>query len=116
LRARGGGRIDLVRASEAETTFDPMSLSFGIHNGNRQVNESITVSVTNYSVAEKVYTITESDPNLELSTATLTVAPSETGTFTVSLSVRGASLSEGDVTVSDGTTTHLLPFWYSTGN
>jgi minor extracellular serine protease Vpr len=113
---RGGGRIDLVRAFDAETTFDPMSLSFGSHNGNRQVSESITVEVWNLSETSKTYSITTADPNLSLSTEVLMVAAGATGTFTVTLSVRGGSLSEGDVSVSDGTTTHLIPFWYSTGN
>lgn len=113
---RGGGRIDLVRAFAAETTLDPMSLSFGLHHGNRQVNESITVTVTNLSDGSKTYEIAESDPLLELSTTSLTLAAGASGEFTVSFSARGATLSEGDVTVSDGTTTHLVPFRYSTGN
>jgi len=113
---RGGGRIDLPRAFAAETTFDPMSLSFGLHNGNRKINESITVTVTNLSSAPKTYSISENDANLSLSITTLTVGAGATGTLTVSLSTRGASFAEGDVSVSDGSTTHLIPFWYSTGN
>lgn len=113
---RGGGRIDLVRAFAAETTFEPMSLSFGLHNGNRQVNESITVTVTNLSDGPKAYTISVADPLLSLSTTGLSLAAGASGTFTVGLSARGPALSEGDVVVSDGTTIHLVPFWYSTGN
>src|SRR5690606_1313410 len=44
---RGGGRIDLERASAATTTFDPMSLSFGVSKGNRPVSKTITVTVNN---------------------------------------------------------------------
>ncbi len=57
LMDRGGGRIDLARASAATVTFDPMSLSFGISNGNRPVNESISVTVRNLSATAKELSI-----------------------------------------------------------
>lgn len=41
---------------------------------------------------------------------------SGTATFSVSLATRGPAMAEGDVTISDGTTTFLVPFWYSNGN
>lgn len=114
---RGGGRIDLSRASAVESTMDPMSLSFGIHKGNKSVSQAITVTVRNLSAGPKTYTVSETDGNLSLSgPTTFTVASGQTATFTVTLSVRGAAASEGDVTVSEGGTTHLIPFWYSTGN
>jgi hypothetical protein len=56
------------------------------------------------------------DANLALSTTTLSVPAGGTATFSVTLTARGAAGAEGDVAVSDGVTTYLLPFWYSTGN
>jgi minor extracellular serine protease Vpr len=113
---RGGGRIDLVRASAATTTFDPMSLSFGISNGNRPNVVTIAVTVRDLSGGGKNLTLSESDPNITLSSLTLIVPPGGTATFSATLTTRGAVSAEGDITVSDGTTTFLLPFWYSTGN
>ncbi len=113
---RGGGRIDLARASAATTTFDPMSLSFGVSNGNRNVNETISVTVTNLSSAAKTLTLSEADAALSLSTSSVTLPANGTATFEVHLSAQGPAQAEGDVTVNDGTTTFLIPFWYSTGN
>jgi hypothetical protein len=95
----------------------PASLSFGRHNGSRQVNVSIQVTVRNLTNAGQAYTISESDPRLSLSTSSLSVPGGGTGTFTVSLSARGSTGNVGgDVTVSGGGGTHLLPYWYSVGN
>ncbi|MDQ4036608.1 MAG: S8 family serine peptidase [Chloroflexota bacterium] len=116
VMARGGGRINLARASGATTAFDPMSLSFGISNGKRQVDETITVTVTNLSGGAKTLTLSESDPALSLSAPSVPLAAGGTATFSVTLKARGQASGEGDVTVSDGTTTFLVPFWYSTGN
>lgn len=117
VMTRGGGRIDLAQASTASATFDPMSLSFGSHRGNKQVSVSIPVTVRNLSASSQTFTITVGDPNLSLDTSSLTVAGGGTGTFTVSLSVRGVTDTfEGDVSVSNGGRTYLVPFWYSVGN
>jgi minor extracellular serine protease Vpr len=116
VMARGGGRINVPRAFAADATFDPMSLSFGIHNGNRQVTVSISVTVRDLTGAGQSLTLSESDPNLSLSTTALSVPAAGTASFSVTLSARGATDEEGDVTVSDGATTYLIPFHYSTGN
>ena len=112
---RGGGRIDLARASAATTTFDPMSLSFGISNGNRQVNETISVTVTNLSATAKTLSLSGGTDAMSYP-STVEVAANGQATFEVSLSTRGPAQAEGDVTANDGTTTFLIPFWYSTGN
>ena len=39
-----------------------------------------------------------------------------TATFSVTLATRGPASTEGDITVSDGTTTFLVPFWFSNGS
>lgn len=114
---RGGGRIDLVRASAATTTFDPMSLSFGISNGNRENEVTIAVTARNLTNRDQSLKLKENDPNITLSTSSLTVPAGGTATFSATLKTRGAAQAEGDITVSVGRgTEYLLPFWYSMGN
>lgn len=115
LMDRGGGRIDLARASAATVTFDPMSLSFGISNGNRPVNESISVTVRNLSATAKTLSISGGTEAMTFP-STVAVPGGGTATFIVSLATRGFAEEEGDLTISDGTTTYLVPFWYSNGN
>jgi minor extracellular serine protease Vpr len=112
---RGGGRIDLARASAATATFDPMSLSFGISNGNRPVNETITVTVRNLSGADKNLEFSGGTSDMSFP-ANLFVPAGGTATFEVQLSTRGPAAAEGDLTVTDGSETFLIPFWYSNGN
>jgi subtilisin family serine protease len=112
---RGGGRIDLARASAATTTFDPMSLSFGVSNGNKPVGKSITVTVSNLTEAGKTLSISENSDYLTVP-ETVRVPASGTATFEVRLSVRGAVTDEGDLTISDGDETFLVPYYFSTGN
>jgi minor extracellular serine protease Vpr len=115
VMARGGGRINLERASAATSTFDPMSLSFGISNGNRPVNETISVTVTNLSGVAKTLSISGGTADMSFP-ATVDVGASAQATFEVSLSTRGAASGDGDLTVTDGTESFLIPFWYSNGN
>jgi minor extracellular serine protease Vpr len=112
---RGGGRIDLARASAATATFDPMSLSFGISKGNRQVNETITVTVRNLSGAAKTLSLT-GGTNAMTFPSSVDLPANGTATFDVSLSTRGFAEAEGDITVTAGSETFLIPFWYSNGN
>lgn len=112
---RGGGRIDLARASAATATFDPMSLSFGISNGNRPVNETISVTVRNLSGAAKDLAISGGTDAMSFP-ANLSVPANGTATFEVSLSTRGPAAAEGDLTITDGSETFLVPFWYSNGS
>ena len=112
---RGGGRIDLARASAATVTFDPMSLSFGISNGNRPVNETISVTVRNLSATAKTLTISGGTSAMTFPSS-VALPAGGTATFDVDLATRGPAQAEGDLTVNDGTTTYLIPFWYSNGN
>lgn len=112
---RGGGRIDLARASAATATFDPMSLSFGVSNGNRPVNETISVTVRNLSATAKTLSLSGGTSAMTFP-ATVALPASGTATFEVGLATRGPAQAEGDLTVSDGTSTYLIPFWYSNGN
>jgi hypothetical protein len=112
---RGGGRIDLARASAATVTFDPMSLSFGISNGNRPVNETVSVTVRNLSATAKTLTISGGTSDMTFPSS-VPLPAGGTATFDVDLATRGAAQAEGDLTVNDGTTTYLIPFWYSNGS
>ena len=116
VMARGGGRINLERASAATTTFDPMSLSFGISNGKRQVDEKITVTVRNLSGSAKSLSLSESDSALALSTSSVALPANGTATFSVTRASRGQARGEGDGTVSHGSTTVHIPLWDSNGN
>jgi minor extracellular serine protease Vpr len=107
---RGGGRIDLARASAATATFDPMALSFGVSNGNRPVNETISVTVRNLSATAKTLSLSGGTSAMTFP-ATVTLPASGTVTFDVGLATRGAAPAEGDLTVSDSTATYLIPFW-----
>ena len=80
------------------------------------MRETIDVTVRNLSATAKTLTLSESDPNLALSTESLLLPASGTARFSVSLATRGPATAEGDVTISDGTTTFLVPFHYSNGN
>jgi minor extracellular serine protease Vpr len=115
VMARGGGRINLERASAATATFDPMSLSFGVSNGNRPVNETISVTVRNLSGSATNLMISGGTSDMSYP-ANVAVPANGTATFEVSLSTRGPAEAEGDLTVTDGSETFLIPFWYSNGN
>lgn len=112
---RGGGRIDLVRASAATATFDPMSLSFGISNGNRPVSETITVTVRNLSGTAKTLALSGGTAAMSFPSS-VGVPAGGTAAFDVTLSTRGPAAAEGDLTVTAGGETFLIPFWYSNGN
>lgn len=96
---RGGGRIDLVRASAATATFDPMSLSFGISNGNKPVSKTISVTVKNLSGVDRTMTISEDSAYLT-APEPVDVPANSTATFEVALSVRGAVTEGDDLTVT----------------
>lgn len=117
VMTRGGGRINLGRAMSADVTFDTATLSFGRHNGARQVNVTIEVTVTNLTASSIDLDLwdSKSDSNIELSTGNITVPANGTVIFTVSLSARGGNAGEGDIKAAGGGTTYRLPYWYRTG-
>lgn len=113
--ARGGGRIDLARASEATATFDPMSLSFGVSNGNKPVSRTITVTVKNLSSTARTLSLSGGSQHLSFP-ATVELPADGTATFDVDLTARRSGPVEGDIVITDGTETYLVPFYYSTGS
>lgn len=116
---RGGGRVDLAAAKETAAAFVPVSVSFGFHRGRASISESRTVTVFNTStVSQRTYgiSVTTNEPLVTptVTTTALSVGAAALGSFTVSLSIPQSVPSgdyQGDVVVSDGTTTMRLPWW-----
>jgi subtilisin family serine protease len=111
---RGGGRIDLARASAATTTFDPMSLSFGVSKGNKPVSKTISVTVKDLSGADR--TLAVSGGSSHLSFPSTVEVQDGTANFDVTLRARGAHTVEGDLVLTGDGEEFLVPFYYSTGN
>lgn len=112
---RGGGRIDLARASEATVTFDPMSLSFGVSKGNRPVTKTVSVTVKNLEDTGRTLTVETDGVGLTVDRDEVVVPAGGTATFSVTLRTRGSTSAEGDVVLTEDGVEYLLPFWYSTG-
>ena len=119
VMVRGGGRIDVFRASSATTTFAPMSLSLGLWRGTRTADRTITVTVRNLSGSSHSYSVRESDANLTVSPSSFTLAAGATTTFSVRLVGSGTGQIQGDVriveTTGNATRTYRMPYWYWTG-
>jgi hypothetical protein len=117
VMTRGGGRINVKRAMDADVTFDTASLSFGRHSGNRQVNGTIEVTVSNLTAGAITLELSDSkgDPRITLSTDSLVVPGNGSASFMVSLSARGTHAGEGDIKAAGGGITYRLPYWYRTG-
>ncbi len=114
---RGGGRIDLAAAMETPLTFDPASVSFGFWSGNKPVSAEVTVGVRNVSQATQTCSVAVSGPAIvTASTSSLTLNSGDTTAFTLSLDAgrsgqTGSGDYSGDVSVSCGDTTLLIPWW-----
>jgi minor extracellular serine protease Vpr len=108
--ARGGGRVDVVRAFDATTWFDPVSLSLGILKGNRPFSETRTVAINGTAAASAAVQFDAAPPaGLEL---TADVVGGElTVTMTVARKFPPGDYS-GDIAVTgtDGGV-YLIPFW-----
>lgn len=115
---RGGGRVDLEAAMNATAAFAPASVSFGLRRGSAPVSESRTVTLFNASGSARTYTIAVSSPEPGVSIiagpSPLVVSAGGTATFTVSLTIARTVPSgdyEGDITVTSGGSTMLIPWW-----
>lgn len=112
--ARGGGRVDVVEAFDAEAWFDPVSVSFGLVRGNRPSSQIRTVTVNGAASGVAVEFAAAPPAGVDLN-ATLSGS-----TLTASLSL-GGGVPDGDysgdlvVTGGDGQT-YRLPFWVRVTN
>jgi minor extracellular serine protease Vpr len=109
--ARGSGRIDLVTANSTNAFFAPASVSFGLQAGRAPISVTRTVSYSGPAIGDANVTIvfTSAQPSgLQL---TRTVSGNTiTITLTASNSVPSGD-HRGDIKVTVGGQTHLLPFW-----
>ncbi|MGH2378771.1 MAG: S8 family serine peptidase [Candidatus Limnocylindria bacterium] len=110
VRARGGGRIDLVEAFDAATWFDPVSVSFGQHRGRAPVNVTRTLTVSGASASSVSVEAAGTLPAGLAITASVS-GGAVTVTLTASRAVPGGDYS-GDVvvTATDGQT-YRAPFF-----
>ena len=107
--ARGGGRVDVVEALDATSWFDPVSVSFGIVRGNRNFEETRTIDV-NGTLATAASVLFAAAPPAGL-TVTATVTGGDVSlTTSVGRNVPDGDYS-GDVSVTAGGQTYLVPFW-----
>jgi minor extracellular serine protease Vpr len=109
--ARGGGRVDVVEAFDATTWFDPVSVSFGLVQGNRKFSETMIVEVQGTPAASVAVAFAAAPP----AGVVLSAAP-DSGDVRVTLSL-STSVPDGNysgdviVTGTDGRTSRI-PFWF----
>ena len=106
---RGGGRVDVVAAIDATSWFAPVSVSFGEVRANRPFSDSRMIEVNGASADSVAVSFAGAPPaGLSLTAAT------DGGTVTVDLSIDrtvGNGDYSGDVEISAGGTTYLVPFF-----
>jgi len=120
---RGGGRIDLGAASNANATVDTNigqpSISFGVIPPRSGQTSSVTFTLTSVTSTAVTYTVAavcfSCGPGVTTDVSSLTVAGGGTGTVTVTLST-DASLPVGfyygDITLTGGNGAVLkVPYW-----
>ena len=117
--ARGGGRINVLRANDAEILLSPASVSFGGFTGGKPVASSVAVTFENTGAATSCslsLTINTASAAsfFSLSASSLSLAAGGTGTVTAMFN-GGTSIPTGlywgDVQAVCGSTTLLAP-WF----
>ena len=113
--ARGGGRVDVVEAFDADTWFDPVSVSFGLVRGNKPSTQTRTVAVNGAaaSVASIEWFAT---PPAGVQLTAVVSGSTLTVTLQLGRAVPNGDYS-GDVVVTDASgNTYLIPFWVRVAN
>ena len=114
----GAGLMDVNAAMNAEAAVVPSTLSFGVADGSKTLNQTLTV--TNTGTASDTFNISvvgrDTGFTPQASPASLTLAPGQSGT--VQVSIPGGALSageyEGDIHIDGANTatdTHV-PYWF----
>jgi minor extracellular serine protease Vpr len=108
--ARGGGRVDVVGAFDATTWFDPVSVSFGILQGNRPFSQTRTVAINGTDAASAAVLFDEAPPaGLEV---TVDIVGGElTVTMTVDRKFPPGDYSGDIVVTGTDSGVYLIPFW-----
>ena len=115
--ARGGGRINIEKASLVPVTLDPVSMSFGLWTGNKAVSSQVQVTFKNLrssSLSCSLSMTSSSGSWVALSTSSLTIGASGKASVTATLN-GGMTIDSGDYSgdlVADcGGTTLKAPWW-----
>jgi minor extracellular serine protease Vpr len=113
--ARGGGRVDVAEAFDATTWFDPVSVSFGLVQGNRRFTEKQRVEV-NGVAASGVAVDFDSPPPAGVSLSAVLSGGDVELTMSIDRGVANGDYS-GDavVTGTDGQG-YRIPFWVRVTN
>jgi minor extracellular serine protease Vpr len=112
--ARGGGRIQLPRASATPVLIRPASVSFGFWNGNKTIATSVDLTLTGQNVACDV-TVTNAAGRVTASASNVIATPS--GTI-LTLTLNGGVAADtpsgdytGDVVVNCNSSALKVPWW-----
>lgn len=115
--ARGGGRINIEKASLVPATLDPVSVSFGLWTGNKAVSSQVQVTFKNLrpsSLSCSLSLTSSSGSWVALSASSLTIGASGKASVTATLT-GGMTIDSGDYfgdLVADcGGTTLKAPWW-----
>lgn len=119
LLARGGGLLDLPAATAVPVTLDPVFAGFGEWTGNKEVSDSLDVTVTNVSGTTQTcdLTVADHDPTIvTVEPESFTLEVDAQTTYTVTLDAGRASRTPSgdytsDITVSCGDSELLAPWW-----
>lgn len=127
VQQAGAGMLDVYSALHASGAISPTAVAFGTGNGN--VQSSSTLTITNVSTATETFeiSVTQSNsgnsgaqPDVTVSTNSLTINASSKGHVTVTMS--GAGLPpgayEGFILVAGkhSGVTERVPYWYGVGS
>jgi minor extracellular serine protease Vpr len=117
---RGGGRIDLDAADATPVTSDPASASFGFWGGNKDVSAALNLILRDKEGAAQTcgVAVTGNPTGNTILTAPSSVSIAANGTATLTLTLAAGKSSQtgggdrsGDVVLTCGSTTLLVPWW-----
>lgn len=117
ILARGGGRINVEKASMVPATLHPASVSFGLWTGNKAVWSQVDVTVKNVRASALSCTVSLTSSSgswVTLSASSLTIPAGGTATVTATLNggmTIGSGDLFGDLLVDCAGTTLKAPWW-----
>jgi minor extracellular serine protease Vpr len=114
--ARGGGRIDLVAANDTPVTIAPASASFGFWGGNKNVSQTMDLSILNVSSASQTCSVLVSGDPLVTAPGSFSVDAGASTTLTLDLEAGKSNQTpsgdyDGDVEITCGSTLLRVPWW-----
>ena len=117
--SRGNGRIELSAANATPLTIDPVSASFGLWTGNKDVSDTLDLTILNVSGSSQTCAVTLTGPAIvSASASSISLAADESGVITLMLDAgkstdTGSGDYDGDLIIDCGGDTPLLqaPWW-----